>query len=98
MLQVKSVNGIEIPEWAECHCVVLHRPKYIHPIPYEMPDGNIMYFCPNTHHQVTTLVGLYKELGGTPPLEVLRHFNTVAQRMSKMCYGLYLAREVENES
>lgn len=55
-----------IPDWAECHCVTTHRPNYIHPYPFALPDGTELWLCPNTYHQATTLLNLYKQLDGPP--------------------------------
>lgn len=43
----------QVPDWAKCYCVVRHQPKYLHPYPFELPDGSEIWLCPNTFHQAT---------------------------------------------
>jgi len=62
-----TVAGHTIPEWAKCYCVARHFPTYAHVLPYEMPEGDIIYLCPTTHHALTIYLKQCEELGGPPP-------------------------------
>jgi hypothetical protein len=97
MLQAKRVNGFEIPEWAQCYCVVQHRPGYIHPIPFELPDGRVLYLCANSHHQVTTLYNMYLEVGGAPQPEIRGKFNVFSQRLARVAFQMHLAMEAKDD-
>lgn len=97
MLPVKKVSGVEVPEYAQCYCVVSHRPMYLHPIPFEMPDGRVLWMCANSHHQVTTLYNMYLEVGGVPDWQIRNYFNGFAQKTAKMAYQMHLATEAKDD-
>jgi hypothetical protein len=86
-----SVDGHEIPEWAQCYCCTRHVPMYTHPIPFFVPDGQVLYLCPTTHHSVNMLLKIYNQLGGKPELRMLNKFNHFSQRLAKLCW--YIEQE-----
>ena len=73
-----------IPDWAKCHCVSKHRPAYIHPYPFALPDGDELWLCPNTYHQVTTLLNMYKALDGPPKPMTAAKFNYFVRQLITM--------------
>lgn len=86
-----------IPDYARCYCTTRHTPKYMHTLPYELPDGKIMYFCPTTHHSVTLLVNEWRKYGEKPPNYV--NFTQPVRRMAKLVmlidqYGIPAERYV----
>lgn len=55
-----------VPDWARCHCCSRHTPMYVNPLPWALPEGDELWLCPNTHHQISTLWKLYLKLDGPP--------------------------------
>jgi hypothetical protein len=59
-----------------------------------LPDGTEIFLCPNTHHQIHTLLSLYKKYGGRPAYNEENQFSYVVQNLGKMYWTL----QSENES
>lgn len=83
-----KVGDRAVPPGTECLCVSRHVPTYAHVLPYELPDGYLLYLCPNTFHAVKTLVGIYEQVEGLPPHEMTSVFSVVAQRLAKLHYRI----------
>lgn len=83
-----TVNGIRVRGDQECYCVSRHVPTYAYVLPWTLPDGHILYLCPNTHHSTGTLLKIMKEIGGKPPPQVLYMFSVVATRLAIMHYRM----------
>lgn len=94
---IKTPSGPRlIPDWAQCYCVKQHRPKYIYPYPFALPSGDELWLCPNTYHQVTTLLGMYTTLDGPPKPSALMEFNYFPRNLIKMYWEQVMhAREDE---
>jgi hypothetical protein len=83
-----TVGGHEIPDWARCYCVTRHVPTYPYPLPYFLPDGNVLYLCPNMHLSVTALLQTYEALGGRPDRELLEEYPKSTQRLVRMLWAM----------
>lgn len=80
----------EIPEWAKCYCVTRHTPHYINPMPFVIADGTELWLCPNTHHQATTLMKLYKKFNGPPDLKTNNKFNFFVRQLLTLHWRLHM--------
>lgn len=86
---IQTPNGPRgIPDWAKCYCVSRHMPIYLHPLPWELPDGTEMWLCPNTHHQVTTLWKMYEKVDGPPALGNHNPFALFAVRFCRFAWQM----------
>lgn len=74
----------QLPDHACCYCVSRHSPQYVHPLPFELPDGTEMWLCPNTHHQANTLLKIYQQLGTPPGHSTQKRFTVFVQRLIRM--------------
>lgn len=74
----------QIPDWAACHCVSRHTPSYAHPMPFVLPDSTEMWLCPNTHHQATTLLKVYRDLNGPPDFKTQLNFTVFVRGLIKL--------------
>lgn len=79
-----TVGDHVIPEGTECLCVYKHVPGYAHVFPYTLPDGYVIYLCPNQYHSTKTLVNMYHKLDGVPHAAFLTRFSVVAQRLARL--------------
>lgn len=87
-----------VPDWAKCHCVSRHSPNYIHPYPFALPSGDELWLCPNTYHQATTLLTIYKKQDGPPvPREFVR-FNYFVRQLIKLYWQQILEEQVGIEA
>lgn len=78
---------------AECEAHRAHTPKahrrVIHHI-WPLGEGganvasNRIVICDTGHYNVHMLLDLYKEYGGPPPLEILRHWNSAERELAWM--------------
>ena len=87
-----------IPDWAACHCVSKHRPHYIHPYPFALPNGDELWLCPNTYHQTTTLLGLYKSLDGPPAGRTLAKFNYFVRSLITLYWQQVLEEQADAQA
>ncbi len=71
----------QIPDWANCYCVSDHRPNFIHPYPFALPNGDELWLCPNTLHQAKTLLNLYVQLDGPPNGITAAKFNYFVRQL-----------------
>ena len=84
-LTIQTPNGSRaVPDWAKCHCVSRHSPNYIHPYPFALPSGDELWLCPNTYHQATTLLNIYKKLDGPPTKMEAIKFNYFVRQLIKL--------------
>lgn len=83
-----TVAGHTIPDWAKCYCVARHFPTYAHPLPYEMPDGGILYLCPATHHSLGVYLKMCDELGGPPAITRTTGYGLVVQRLGHLIWAI----------
>lgn len=83
-----TVAGHTIPSWAKCYCAHRHIPTYIYPIPYEMPGGDFIYLCPNTHHGLTTFLKMCDELGCIPSERELKDWGFVVKRLGQLIWAI----------
>lgn len=94
-IELKDQNGntVTVPKWAKCYCCARHTPKYIHVLPYELPDGTVMYFCPGTHHMLTVLVGIYRDCNWDEkaiPHKIRRKFTVPVRRLALIIKAIEL--------
>lgn len=87
-MRVTSVAGHTIPEWAKCYCVARHFPAYAHVLPYEMPEGDILYLCPATHHGLHAYLKFCQEAGGPPPFNATNPYSYVVQRLGALIWAI----------
>lgn len=72
-----------LPEHARCYCVQRHTPKYIHPLPFSLPDGTELWLCPTTHHAISTLLKIYKKVDGVPHYTTEQQFTYFVRSLAK---------------
>lgn len=63
-----------VPEDAKCTCVVDHRPNYVHPLPFALPNGQEYWLCPTSFYQARALLDLYRKLDNPPEYAARREF------------------------
>jgi hypothetical protein len=89
-LKPVRVHGHEIPAHAKCYCVSRHVPTYAYVFPWELPDGRILYLCPNTYQCVKILLEMRREVGGAPSRSMLWEFPLVAIKLSRLHFRMEL--------
>ncbi len=87
-----------VPEWAFCHCVTTHRPRYLHPYPFALPSGDELWLCPASYHQATTLLNMYLSLDGPPSTEALGSFNYFPRNLIKLCWQQIMEQRNDTEA
>lgn len=87
-----------IPDWAQCHCVSRHSPNYIHPYPFALPSGDELWLCPNTYHQATTLLAIYKKQDGPPAKREAIKFNYFVRSLIKLYWQQVMDEQVDIEA
>lgn len=98
-ITVKTPSGPRVvPDWAMCYCVSKHRPAYIHPYPFALPNGDELWLCPNTYHQATTLLGMYVSLDGRPKPLTLVKFNYFVRELITMYWHQALAQREDAQA
>jgi hypothetical protein len=82
------VAGHRIPAGTKCYCVVNHYPAYAHVLPYELPNGQILYLCPTSHQALTLYMALAEQNNGVPVFDNKNGWSLVVQRLGQLLWAV----------